>query len=550
MDTNIFLTNGIAGIFALGIISAVIIAYGVHFIISSLSLATGLSLTPDLKEKAAKAKAHSLADGDKKHPLDEDEDDDEHHHSMSMMTVTTAMGACALVTASIALFVGSYFGVMIVPLTPEYAIVAGLVIWGLFLMSLVVLEYKMVTSVAGGLLHSAVRGIRGTASAASGMLSHSPKPEDEARKSIRAVYEEVDRIIRKDHIDKKLGDYIGRLTPHVPTMDDMEKELKHIIRSVEAEHKIKVRGDDVVEVIDLHFRDHPKMNKENAGKLKRAAQSLKQTVDSADNNEDAAAAVFDKLAPVSDEEAAQLRSKLSRILEDTSNPDISADNFKQDIKTLLDDPRQGAENLKARIALFDKATIKEVVAGVSGLDAEKSDKVVEQLSDLFARMKSEAENTRADAGSASAGSTDIRSSLNRKLEDYLNGLEQPELNYAALKRDAQAIMEEPGSAPHIVRDRLHKMDRESVVALLSSNSRISEAQAEKAADSMIEARDKALETFTAVENEITRRYQISKRKMVLYAEHIRKNAIAASWWLVGSAVVSAAASVGGALLSI
>lgn len=557
MDTNIFLTDGIAGLFVVGIISAVLIAYGVHFLISSLSIATGLSLTPDLKEKAAEAKAHSLAKDDKTRERDEEE---EHHKSLSMMAVTNAMGVSALITSSIAVFAGSYLGASIIPLTAEYAIVAGLVVWAFFFLSIVLLEYKIVSSVVGGLMHSAVKGVRGTANAASGMLSHPDNAEDQARKSVRAVYEEVDHIIRKDNVDKKLGDYIDKLTPQLPTMDDMEKELKRIIRAVEAEHKTTVSGDDLVEVVELHYRDHPTVNTENAGKLKRAAQNLKRKVDSAGSSDDPAGTAFDALAPVSDEEAAQLRKKLSQILERTNNPELSADEFKQDIMTLFDDPRQGAQNLKARMALFDKPTIKGIVADVSGLDPEKSDKVVEQVFDVFTRMQGEAEKRKADMDranassdggtGASARSADARSMVNRKLADYLNGLERPELNYASLRRDVQAIMEEPGAAPHIVRDRLHKMDRESVVALLSSNSRISEEQAEKAADTMIEARDRALETFTAVENEVTRRYQQGKRKMVIYTEHVRKNAITAAWWLVVGAVVSAATSVGGALLSI
>jgi hypothetical protein len=65
MDTHVFLTDGIAAIFAVGVISAVIVAYGVQFLLSTLSLAAGLSLTPNIKEKAAKAKAESLVKGDK-----------------------------------------------------------------------------------------------------------------------------------------------------------------------------------------------------------------------------------------------------------------------------------------------------------------------------------------------------------------------------------------------------------------------------------------------------------------------------------------------------
>jgi hypothetical protein len=156
-----------------------------------------------------------------------------------------------------------------------------------------------------------------------------------------------------------------------------------------------------------------------------------------------------------------------------------------------------------------------------------------------------------DAKKAQAeGGFDVKGIVTQKLRDYLDGLDRPELNYFSLKRDAQLIMEEPGSAPEVIRERLQSMDKDSLVALLSSNSHISEEQAIKAADSLVEARDKAIDTYTSIETEVSKRYQMSRRKMVIYAERVRKNSIAAAWWLVGSTVVSAAAAVGGALLSV
>lgn len=546
MDTHVFLTDGIAAIFAVGVISAVIVAYGVQFLLSTLSLAAGLSLTPNIKEKAAKAKAQSLVKGDKAHTIHADDDDED--DSLSMMTVTSAVGAWALITSSIALFVGSYFGVLIIPIPVEYAVVAGLVIWALFFLSMVVLEYKMVSTVVGGLIHSAVSGLRGTADMISGALvpSKSKSIEKQARQSIRAIYDEVDTIIRKDNIDKKLGDYIEKLVPSVPTMKDIDKELHRIIESIEVEHKVKVDRGDVVEVLDLHFKDHPKLNSESLGKLKAAANTLKQKVDDADGQENKVAAVVDHLAPVSDEKAAELRQKFSQLLESTSNPELSSDKFKQDIVKLFDDPKSGADSLKSRLALFDKSTIKELVNQNTQLDAEKSDRLVEFLAGYINRMSGAVDAKKAQA----EGGFDVKGIVTQKLRDYLDGLDRPELNYFSLKRDAQLIMEEPGSAPEVIRERLQSMDKDSLVALLSSNSHISEEQAIKAADSLLEARDKAIDTYTSIETEVSKRYQMSRRKMVIYAERVRKNSIAAAWWLVGSTVVSAAAAVGGALLSV
>ncbi len=281
------------------------------------------------------------------------------------------------------------------------------------------------------------------------------------------------------------------------------------------------------------------------GKLKDAANKIKPQADSA-SDDNIIVAAFDQLVPVSAEKSAELRKKLADILENTSNTEISTDKFKQDIVQVFEDPKAEFESIKSRLSLFDKSTLKEIIADSGNFEADKVDKVVDQVFNFMSGMgeKAKGELTKVKVNS------DIKSILNTKLEEYLDGLGTPELNYFSLKRDAQSIMDEPGSAPQVIRKRLQKLDKGSLIFLLSSNSNIWQEQATNAADTMIDARDKALETYASIETEVAKRYQHSRMKMVLYAEHVRENAITAAWWLVASALVCATASVGGALLSV
>ena len=76
MDT-IVLTEAPSGLLVIALIVSVIIAYGIQFLLSLLSVATGVSMTPDLKKVSAKAKAHSLyAKDTTHHPASDDEEDD------------------------------------------------------------------------------------------------------------------------------------------------------------------------------------------------------------------------------------------------------------------------------------------------------------------------------------------------------------------------------------------------------------------------------------------------------------------------------------------
>ncbi len=107
---------------------------------------------------------------------------------MSMVTITSAVGEWSLLTASFALFVGIYLGVLTMPITTEYAVVAGLVIWALFFLSLVILEYKAVTTVVGGLIHSAVGGLRNSAGVASTLFTPSKSKSIENQTKIYSCH--------------------------------------------------------------------------------------------------------------------------------------------------------------------------------------------------------------------------------------------------------------------------------------------------------------------------------------------------------------------------
>ena len=88
-----------------------------------------------------------------------------------------------MLTSSIALFAGTYLGLSIIPITPYAAMIAAIVIWSLFFISLMYSEYRAVHTIVGGLINSALGGLRASA----GAISHAFTPSEASKGKSRHV---------------------------------------------------------------------------------------------------------------------------------------------------------------------------------------------------------------------------------------------------------------------------------------------------------------------------------------------------------------------------
>lgn len=137
-----------------------------------------------------------------------------------------------------------------------------------------------------------------------------------------------------------------------------------------------------------------------------------------------------------------------------------------------------------------------------------------------------------------------------KLQNYFDSMERPEFNYDRIKRDFEAMFHDPKSALRILRNRLNQSDKESLIALLSSNRNVSHEDAEKMVNKIIEAKETVIRKAEQLEEEVTRKVEQAKVVALHEAENVRKAAVAASWWLFATAIISAGASALGGILAL
>lgn len=538
--------------FFVAIIAGILLAFGFQSVLTALSVAVGLSATPDLAELSAKHHARAMARKDGF--IDDDEEKIKKDGSLAVK-VTTTFGFWALITTSIALFFATWLAVKLsfVSVT-EIGLVLGLVIWAAFFVIMTYLELRTVRSAMGGIVSLAFSSFRGTFDAVRSVFTPSlnKQIEDASRKSVRAIYDEINQIAHHDHLDRRLHDYLMDLKPAVPDYNRIRDDVRELIDHIQIEEKINVEEEDVVRVLSLHLEKNGKIiNKQNATKLMDTARQATREAKRQSQPVDKAMAAAQAVLPMKQEELQHYLQRITDYLNESGAEELNPQELRHDIEEIFAHPGASAEIIRHRLSSIDENTIRKLLINHPKVSEEQADKYTGMLMQALEYVKGK----HATNGNGLNKPVEGRSSkkklpqkVEEKLHSYFDSLDHPELNYEVLKNDFTEILHDPAAAPRVLRERLAHLDKDAVVALLSSNSHISQRQAETIANKAMEARDVVNDKIHWVEDEALRRYNQMSRRTILAAEHARESAVAASWWTVGTAMVSGiAAAVGGLL---
>ena len=241
------------------------------------------------------------------------------------------------------------------------------------------------------------------------------------------------------------------------------------------------------------------------------------------------------------EKVKDFQSSVADYLRSTDKAELSPTGIKRDIELLLNDPRAGAESLKDRLSSFDRSTLTALLTQREDISKEDVDKVVDQILSVRDNVVSQLQVIQSKVQS-------VIDRLLAKVKAYLDSLDRPELAYAGIKRDINVMFDDPQAGFMALKDRFSAVDRDTMVAVMSSRKDISESDANRIITQIERTRDRALQRAERIQTETMMRVEAAKKQAAQQVEETRKAAAAASWWLFLTGLISAiAAAVAGAI---
>ena len=243
------------------------------------------------------------------------------------------------------------------------------------------------------------------------------------------------------------------------------------------------------------------------------------------------------------EKVQDFQSAISDYLRSTDKAELSPTGIKRDVELLLNDPRAGAESLKDRLAHFDRDTLVALLTQRGDIAEEDVNQVVDQILAVRDSVTSQLQKIQ-DA---------VQSVVDRilaRVKSYLDSLDRPELAYEGIKRDVTVLFDDPQAGFDALKDRFSSVDRDTLVAVMSSRKDISQSDANRIISQIERTRDRALQRAERFQNEAAMRIESAKRQAAMQVEETRKAAAAASWWLFATGLVSAIASAAAGALAV
>ncbi len=239
-----------------------------------------------------------------------------------------------------------------------------------------------------------------------------------------------------------------------------------------------------------------------------------------------------RLALRAQSQAVSFKEALEDYLRSTDKAALNPDGIKRDLELLLNDPKLGGDRLQTRLSMIDRDAVVALLAQRNDMTREDAEAVVGQVMGVRDQMVARLKQVQMQ----------FRAAINRILNGirrYLDSLDRPELNYYGIKRDVQKLFDDPQAGFDALRMRLSEFDRDTLLALVSSHDAISKSDVNRVIDQVESARDGALRKAEKLEHQVQSRINDLKLQAQQQVDDTRKTAEAASWWLFGTATISA-----------
>ncbi|MEX1025342.1 MAG: hypothetical protein WD226_09715 [Planctomycetota bacterium] len=573
--------------FFAAIFAGLVIALGLQLLLTTLSLATGVSAARGIDEPTTKtggtADRRGSAKARKSGPeTGNGKESRAHSIGAKMRNANRAYGMWAVITGSLSLFFGAWLGTEL-SLTVDAMAGAtiGLVIWGLFYLTTFFVEMSLV----GSLLRTVRNGLRHTAGGLGSILSGSDRRS--TAKDARAVVDAVRDELLDDRRWNKLGKEIRGVVARMEERSDpaaLREEIEKVLSRTEIEATLGDDGNGSGDghrsfVASLKTRSGP--SHKTRERASSAATAIREEANSEDPPVESAVTAGLRAAGLTRGDAIRYRERFEEYLRRTHTDELEPEGIKRDLEQLFDDPSKGWAALRERFAAADRDTVRALLTA-RGIEDERAERITswaenalrsfagstkEMDSEMDSEMEGEpplqstgeyartspefGENVAPQPrGSSAPKSTKMRSRIDSRIRDYLREVDDPHLRYEELRAEIELLLDDPRSGRAALVERLRALDRDSIVALLAGLPRIDERRADQIVRTIEDARDEVIERSERARAEIDRRLTEAKHKGLEAAEETRKTVATAAWWAFGAALTSGVAAALGGLVAV
>ncbi|NNF18145.1 MAG: hypothetical protein HKN61_00075 [Flavobacteriaceae bacterium] len=531
--------------FFMVILAGVILALAFQFVLTIISVAVGVTSIGDLKKSFVAAQVQQEHPEHNLH-LDQDSNDDDSDSSLGVK-ITAGFGIWSLITTALSLFFASWlaFNLNIVESTGTNVTIA-LVIWSLFFLILFYLEAKMARTLVGSLITAATSGLKASAGAVGSLFSTSKEKgvERVIDNTIDRVRAEVDAGVDTEKISHVLDDFLNRVDQKIPDLSNLKSDLEDIAkksRSKNSSGKWMAVQQVVNTAIDKNEKSGDPDKKKKATQLKELVNKISTEMDNSSSKTEGVKNILESFTSVERDEIERRHRQIEDYLGKAKEEDLSSSSLKEKLQPYINDPSMVRSLVEDNFSSLDRQKIIESLDKNTNIERDQLEKHADTVDEFIRKAAWEFDKENEDR---------LTKRVEGRVADFFDGTGKPELNYAVLKQDVKRILDNPKESINILQSRLKTFDKDTVRALVTNNRHVNDEHIDKVVETIEKSRNEVEDKVNLIQRKSREQIELLKRKAVIRAEHARKTAIAAAWWLVASAIISGVAAVAGGIAAL
>jgi len=548
--------------FFMAVLAGVLLALGFQFLLTTLSVASGISVASIDSSKSSSSNSSSSSSST----------------SDTVKKAIAGAGIWSIITASISIFFATLLAVRLGMVAGNIiGVTLGLVIWSAFMAITIYFEWKAGSSFAGGLASTAFSGIRNLFSGIRGTMKTSE--DQKLQQSIEhAADYTTDRIkydlaknfdfdFDTDAVRQQLNKWVTDLKPEPLDYDRLREEMEELITDLEVEEKEYVKHHGLDHKIFFKLAsEQPRFSGEDAKQISTVARQVIQARKQADSPAEQVENIVTSFTSATGSDIDRYKRNLEEYLRSTGKEELQPENLRRDINRIFSEPKQAGPVGSAKMEAIDRDTFVNVLSSREDISEKEANRIADFGEQVLDRIQQSIPS--GDGGPSAPDmpkidvkgkSQDIEGKLKQKLNeatvrienrirDYFNRTDRPELQYQPLKWDLQKIFNDPKATPEVLKNRFNQFDRETLLALLANNKHVSRQQAEKLVNNIENTKSEAINRTRELQEKAKIKAAEMKQEALKKADDTRKVAAAAAWWLFLTILVSGvAAAIGGAI---
>ncbi|MBK1987733.1 MFS transporter [Sphaerospermopsis aphanizomenoides BCCUSP55] len=224
-------------------------------------------------------------------------------------------------------------------------------------------------------------------------------------------------------------------------------------------------------------------------------EQINQALDALEGVRDNILQVPQKVVDKAKEQYEQTTTAIAEYLRNTNLEELNPEGIQRDLQKLFSDPKQGVLALRDRLSKVDKETLVKLLS-------QREDLSEEQVNQIINSVQTAINNIVKAPQRLAQRTTKQVLDFEANLENYLRNTHKEELNPEGIKRDLQLLLSSPRAGIGSLGDRVSRIDRSTLVALLSQREDISEAEANRIVDQIESVRDSIVEQFEQIQQRV------------------------------------------------